>query len=158
MNALSESDIETLWSRMAAIYGHRWVSSYGPADADDTWLMGLSGLTQADLARGLASCVCSGNEWPPSLPLFRRLCLGLPDKGFVLESVMRKDLSDPVSVEIARQIGSYNLRNWDDRRIEERIKRLYASVIQIVTDRAIAARRIPAPSPATPRLAAVQPA
>lgn len=66
---------------MAAIYGHRWTSSYGddPSGmAGDTWAAGLSGLTGSQLARGLEACVASSDPWPPSLPDFRAACLGIP--------------------------------------------------------------------------------
>ena len=78
---LSVSQIETLWARMAAVYGHRWTSSYGDDPggmAGDTWAAGLSGLTGSQLARGLEACVASSDPWPPSLPDFRAACLGIP--------------------------------------------------------------------------------
>lgn len=72
--SLGPEHIGELWRRMTAIYGHRWLSSYGPTDADDTWLRGLNGLSPSDLGKGLMACVESGDEWPPTLPAFRRLC------------------------------------------------------------------------------------
>ena len=75
------SQVETLWGRMAAIYGHRWTSSYGDDPAGmvgDTWAAGLSGLAGGQLARGLEACVASSDPWPPSLPDFRAACLGIP--------------------------------------------------------------------------------
>ncbi len=67
---------------MASIYGHRWLSSYGPTDADDTWLRGLADLTPAELAIGLRACVqfartnaLAGDvDWPPTLGEFRHRC------------------------------------------------------------------------------------
>nr|WP_255703327.1 hypothetical protein [Lysobacter sp. GX 14042] len=66
---------------MASIYGHRWTSSYGddPAGmAGDTWASGLAGLTGAQLAHGLQACLASSEPWPPTLPEFRSMCLGIP--------------------------------------------------------------------------------
>lgn len=78
---LSASAMETLWERMAAIYGHRWTSSFGDA-ADglpaDTWSGGLAGLTGDQLGRGLKACVTSADPWPPTLPQFRAMCLSIP--------------------------------------------------------------------------------
>lgn len=59
---------------MTAIYGHRWVSSYGADDDGDTWLRGLQGVTGAEIAAGLETCCSRGEAWPPSLPEFRALC------------------------------------------------------------------------------------
>jgi hypothetical protein len=61
--------------RMSGIYGHKWVSSFGESDADDSWAIGLSGFTGADIARGLKACMTSSEEWPPTLPQFRKLCM-----------------------------------------------------------------------------------
>lgn len=81
MARLPASQAETLWGRMAAIYGHRWTSAYGddPSGmAGDTWAAGLSGLNGRQLARGLEACVASSEPWPPTLPEFRAQCFGIP--------------------------------------------------------------------------------
>lgn len=71
---LRREHIARLWQRMAAIYGHKWVSSYGADDADDTWLRGLGGITPNEVAGALSACVERGDPWPPTLPEFRALC------------------------------------------------------------------------------------
>jgi hypothetical protein len=66
---------------MAAIYGHRWTSAYGDDPkgmSGDTWGAGLHGMTGVQLARGLEACVASSDPWPPTLPEFRAMCLGIP--------------------------------------------------------------------------------
>lgn len=67
-----------LWQRMAAMYGHKWTSSYGVED-DGTWRKGLSGLTTAQIGAGLVKCLerkpIDGSDWPPTLAEFRALCL-----------------------------------------------------------------------------------
>jgi hypothetical protein len=77
-----------LWERMAAIYPHRWASAMGASPqapdgsltvAGDTWARGLVGLTPDQLGRGLDTCTASADEWPPALPAFRAMCLGIPD-------------------------------------------------------------------------------
>lgn len=67
---------------MAAIYGHKWTSSFGEADTDETWARGLCGLTQTELAHGLKGCVIRSKDrlryddedWPPTLGEFRGMC------------------------------------------------------------------------------------
>lgn len=59
---------------MVAIYGHKWTSSYGLDDADDTWLRGLGGITPSEIAAGLSACVLRADPWPPTLPEFRAMC------------------------------------------------------------------------------------
>ena len=63
-----------LWRRLAAMYGHRWTSSYGIEDSG-TWSAVLAGLTPEQVGRGLRRVADSGEEWPPSAPQFRALCL-----------------------------------------------------------------------------------
>lgn len=73
--------LRTLWARMLELYGHRWKVHFGDSadsGAGETWSKALFGLTAADLARGLESCLLVDDNWPPSAPRFRALCLGIP--------------------------------------------------------------------------------
>jgi hypothetical protein len=70
-----------LWVRMLAIYGYRWESAYGRAPegvAADTWAAGLTGLQPREIGTGFDACLTSSDGWPPSLPEFRAMCLGIP--------------------------------------------------------------------------------
>ncbi len=76
--------IVNLWERMIHLYGHRFSAVFGEramrsdgslTDVAHTWAGGLRGITGAQLAAGLRSCIESGTEWPPSLPAFRAMCL-----------------------------------------------------------------------------------
>ena len=73
-----------LWERMIHLYGHKFSAVFGEratrpdgllTDVAQTWAGGLRGITGAQLAAGLRTCIGSGNEWPPSLPAFRAMCL-----------------------------------------------------------------------------------
>lgn len=78
---LSASQAESLWLRLTAIYGHRFTSAYGDDPkgvAGDTWARALADLTQTQLTAGLHACALSSDGWPPTLPMFRSLCLGVP--------------------------------------------------------------------------------
>ena len=73
----STCDAETiriLWEKMAAIYGHKWVSSFGESD-DGTWLRVMTGITREQIAAGLRACLTREDVWPPGAAEFRRLCL-----------------------------------------------------------------------------------
>src|SRR3569833_1261277 len=80
--------LTTLWTRMEEIYPHRWSATLGApgSSAFRTWRRALADLSVAQLARGVAACICRSDPWPPSLPEFRTLCLGdapslgLPDE------------------------------------------------------------------------------
>lgn len=77
-SALTDAHIDRLWLRMAKIYGHRWVSSFGESD-DGTWLAGLYGITPAQIGAGLTACLKrkprdGSEDWPPTLSEFRAMC------------------------------------------------------------------------------------
>lgn len=72
-SALTERHIQLLWERMAKIYGHKWVSSFGVLD-DGTWLLGLCDVTPEQISVGLEHCRTRADAWPPTLPEFRSMC------------------------------------------------------------------------------------
>lgn len=83
-----------LWSKLASIYGYRWVSAFGdsPEREDDQqpaghatltdtgaiWADGLAGISPHCIAAGVRRAVFSANGFPPTLPEFRAMCLGVP--------------------------------------------------------------------------------
>lgn len=79
---LAEPLVARLWTRMTEIYNHRWTSANGEdprGSAGQTWAKGLAGLTPQQIGRGLEAAIARGDGWPPNLPEFRGLCLGIPD-------------------------------------------------------------------------------
>lgn len=74
--------IARVWTRMAEVYGHKWTSQYGEVSDDSghlssaarTWAQGLAQLSLEEISIGFSRMVESGDEWPPSLPEFRKLC------------------------------------------------------------------------------------
>ena len=86
-NRIHNRLIARVWTRMAEIYGHKWVSQYGECSDESgnlsssakTWAEGLASLgdqaTQMQLiSQGFSKIVKSGDEWPPSLPQFLAVC------------------------------------------------------------------------------------
>lgn len=68
--------IEALWQMMGSMFGHKWISSFGAeVDPDKVWQATLRGVTPEQIKQGLAKLSASGNQWPPSAPEFRELCL-----------------------------------------------------------------------------------
>lgn len=71
-----------LWEAMAGVYGHKWTATYGltPAQgmAGRAWAAGLRAMSPEQVRRGLDACINRGDEWPPSLPAFKQMCLGIP--------------------------------------------------------------------------------
>lgn len=70
-----------LWARMTEIYGTRWTGGYGDkfdGPAGETWAKGLSGLRYKQIKQGISACLLGTLAWPPTLPEFRALCIGIP--------------------------------------------------------------------------------
>ena len=73
--------LDFVWLRMAARYGHAWVSQYGPSPDGPVgaeWRETLGALSRAQLDDGFRADATRGAEWPPSSAAFRRDCLGIP--------------------------------------------------------------------------------
>jgi len=61
---------------MTEIYGHKWLSAFGPKPTD-LWRKALQSLSPMEIKNGLEA-VLEKHEWPPSLVEFLKLCK--PDK------------------------------------------------------------------------------
>ena len=130
---LTEQHIKEVWRRMAAIYGHRWVSSFGETDQDKTWLLGLQDLEPRLLAVGLEACIKNRQDgWPPSLPEFRRLCLGLPDMEIACLAALR-GAKDPISESIRKKIGSWDMTHGSEKDLLRMARAHYDAACQEAT-------------------------
>lgn len=49
----------------------------GLTDVATTWATGLVGVTGEQMAAGLHACINREDAWPPTLPEFRTMCLGV---------------------------------------------------------------------------------
>ena len=96
---LSAKHFDALWARMADMFGHKWVSSYG-LDPSPTWQEGLADLSVEEVKSGLTALKGWVEEWPPTLPQFRSLCR---PHGCHLAHEFRVPLPEPVSSFSARQ-------------------------------------------------------
>ena len=108
---LSTEHIDLLWLRMAKIYGHKWVSSFGQSD-DDTWLKGLWDITPEQVGAGLEKCRISKETWPPTLPEFRTMCLPEKSPPYHRDYVaLPKPPKNPAKIEAALQAMRNKLKN-----------------------------------------------
>ena len=65
--------IDQLWVRMAQIYGHKWVSSYG-TQPSKPWTDAINSMSNQKIAHGLNQIVKEGDDWPCSLVKFIQYC------------------------------------------------------------------------------------
>jgi len=125
VRTVTDRDVAQLWRRMARIYGHRWVSSFGDAD-DGTWLAGLADLLPCEIAAGIRRCIASADPWPPTLPAFRALCLGLADETDAVEAAAAEDRTDPVARELLALVPSFDRHRMSAEDLRARYRALWS--------------------------------
>ncbi len=129
-----EAILRELWGQMTAIYGHRWTSAYGadPATgAGQVWGEGMIGLTPRQIRTGAAACRDGhgpADGWPPTLPQFRELCLGLPPLAEVRAELADRDGErTPFGLLVARSLDMWAYRQADARTAERMLGEAYAA-------------------------------
>lgn len=103
-------EIDALWIAMADIYGHKWTSAYGvdaAKGAGSTWAAGLADLTRRHFAAGIDACRVSADPWPPTLPQFRAMCLGIPSLAAVK---LDRDKATPFARLVWQHLDGYRMR------------------------------------------------
>ncbi len=111
---------------MAEIYGHRWTSAYGddsgPDGAAGTWAKGLAGVTMKQVADGLKACVVSSDPWPPTLPEFRAMCLGVPSFPSVR---VDSEKASPFTQLVWQNLDGYLYRQASSERADKMLRDAY---------------------------------
>ena len=76
LNEYADRAVKRLWQRMLELYGRQWEASYGHIDGDafPAWRDALAGMKPEHIKRGLDRVIAEGNEFPPNLIKFLRLC------------------------------------------------------------------------------------
>lgn len=126
-SAISANDIDEVYRRLTRLYGHKFTSGFGERD-DGTWLMALSGLTQRDLSRGLTALLHRVDEWPPTVPKFRQLCLGI-DSAAIREQAER--------IATQRAGGSYNVRMMSSMDWNMLVRQCMSDAVESLADKRV---------------------
>ncbi|MGO4700263.1 hypothetical protein [Dyella sp. 2RAB6] len=141
----SRGTLRSLWSKAISIYGIHWANRFGETpehlsagefhqageltDTGATWREGLAGLTREQLALGLRRCVMSASGYPPTLPEFRALCLGVPSfekVQLVLTNTKGQDEATAGFVRLVwRFLDAYRLARADKRDAAQMIRGAY---------------------------------
>lgn len=147
--------LRRLWERMAAAFPSRWTPSMGETPqhpdgsltvAGDTWARGLAGLTGEQLARGLEMAIAaSTGGWPPTLPVFKAWCLGIPSFAQVKADLLRKDAERmPFTVAVWRRLDPWSYRHAPELVADKLLERAYQDVHEAV----MRGEALPQPEPA----------
>jgi len=131
MNALSTTlsaqIIKDIWLSMSAIYGNRWISGYGAQPntlAVQWWSEGLKGINENQIKTAIQACLKLDDEWPPSLPQFRKLCLAIPAFSCIKEEMRQADYSAFTRF-VMGFLDHWQYRNADQYHAEKLLKQAY---------------------------------
>lgn len=69
-----------LWEMMGRLFGSKFASNYGAdVDPDGIWAAALMDVPWEKIKFGFDELMRKGSEWPPSVPEFRKICLGIEE-------------------------------------------------------------------------------
>lgn len=110
MPSPSASLADYIWLHMGSIFGHKWTSSMGDnplGSAGRVWATTLAGMDRSQIDAGLAACRSGSDEWPPTLPAFKAMCLQIPPLAKVRFDT---DQQDPFTVLVWQFLDGYRYR------------------------------------------------
>lgn len=118
---------------MAAIYGHRWTSAFGERCDDDagaltvagdTWARGLAGVAEGSIGVGLNAALMAADPWPPTLPAFRAMCLGVPSLGETRINILKK-VRTPFTILVWQHLDNFHFHRADKEKADYMLKDAY---------------------------------
>ena len=156
MPKLSQKHLDTLWLKMAELYGKKWTRDFGVlADETHAWAATLGGLTGQQIAVGLEALATTQDkqlqEWPPSAMTFRSLCegrnpelFGLPSEDDAYREACRRAYrggqslarpwSHPAVCHAAMATGFHTLNTLKEEASRKIFSRNYAIACRMVMD------------------------
>ena len=126
--------IKTIWIEMSILYGHRWTSQYTgevAALAMAKWGEELAALSDQQVQCGLRGCSVNSPDWPPSVGIFRRYCLGLPDDEMAVARALAGERGDALSDAIYGTITTYDR----DRMNRKELRQCYLDAARVMRGR-----------------------
>ena len=121
--------------RLSAIYGHKFTSLFPNQEAlmvaKSEWGQALSRLSDFQIGQALDRCRVI-SDWNPNIPEFLRLATNLPTLEQTIQRVIRREVIDPVTREVSRMVGAYELKTLSTKELEKRIKQNYIDAYERV--------------------------
>lgn len=159
--------MDELFARFAARYGRAWTTQCGTTDramalTHAEWAETLAGLTRAQVQHGLVIDAKRGDQWPPSSPQFRAMCLDVPSFPALRYECQHPEVPrTPFGVLCWQFIDAYTLARADrqgaDRILRDAYELARAHVLDggklPVVHEALAKPDVPERTPASPETA-----
>lgn len=136
MKTLSKQSTERLFMRLGFIFGHTWSSTFTSPEAwegaKDEWAMALGNFSMAAIRQTIEQIIQIGNNFPPTLPLFVRMCKensGIPSIEKCFQDAIRRDFTHPLTQLCFDKIG-----NWDFSRDTDKVlRKKFATAYEEIT-------------------------
>lgn len=97
--------------------------------AKDEWGMGLADIPTTIIRKTLDELRMSGDEFPPNLPKFIKIChkhFGIPDVEQAFQMALRRDWSHPIAKMCYDKIGSWNFAHDTEKILKHKFSLAYA--------------------------------
>lgn len=137
-STLPKKYIDRIFMRLMAIYGHKFISLFPDDDAlaiaKAEWGNALARLSSFQIGQALDRCRVI-SDWNPNIPEFLRLATNLPTVDQAIHRVIHREIIDPVTQEISRMIGGYDLRRNSTTELKKQIRQLYLEAYERVIDK-----------------------
>jgi hypothetical protein len=126
------------WQRMAAIYGHKWVSAFGDSPlneegkmtiAGDTWQRGLAGIADQSIATGLQNALMSADDWPPALPAFRAMCFDIPAFAEIRRHLTQGGVWTPFYALVMTYLDQFRWKRADQDKADKLLREAYNEAV-----------------------------
>lgn len=152
----SAKGLTELWLCMAGAYPHRWTSSQGELPVNDDgsltrtgaiWQRGLVGVDDAMVRRGFEACILRPDDWPPTLPAFRRMAMGIPSLAQVKADLRNANLPHE-RAPFTRLVWSYIDHYEIARATTEQTERIFRAAFELAVDYVERGGSLPEPSQA----------
>jgi replication protein P len=135
--------IDQLFLKMSIIYPYRWNGQFPNREALDfaklEWQEGLADLTDEEIKRGLNYCRKEGDDFPPSIPAFRKFCLPtaeelgfpFPEEAYRLavKYAHEKNWKHNIIYKTVEIIGFYEFNNGYENKIRPRFIKIYKHLL-----------------------------
>jgi hypothetical protein len=140
----SKQALSELWLGMIGAFGRSWTSTRGELPVDDDgeltltggiWQRGLIGIDDAMVRRGFEACLTRADEWPPSLPAFRSMALGVPSLAQVKADLRANAVNNdraPFTRMVWQYLDSYRFARADSETADRLLRDAYELAHQYV--------------------------
>ena len=133
---LSDKVISRLFVRLSSLYKHSWAfnSTEELQACKSEWAKALGGINLDAIGNALDELAQTGDSFPPSLPVFVKMCrnhTSLPSEESSYNAALRRDFeNNPIAKLCYEKIGSWAFTHDTEEVLKRKFKKAYANIIQ----------------------------